>query len=118
MACHQSLGMAVDLLKGVDQERAAASVWYASRFVLDLVSRFGAIVKTVCVIRECVAVVELKRAPFSGAVAWATFSGTGTYTLYVDHGNVEELVFSGRFSRARPMSESTVVDLLRDNGWV
>ena len=117
MACHRSLGMAVDLLKGVDQERAAASVWYASRFVLDLVSRFGAIVKTVCVIRECVAVMELERAPFSGAVAWATFSGTGMYTLYVDHGNVEELVFSGRFSRARPMSESTVVDLLRDNGW-
>ncbi len=117
MACHQSLGMAVDLLKGVDQEWAAASVWYAFKFVLDLVSRFGAIVKSVCVIRECVAVVELKRATFSGAVAWATFSGTGTYTLYVDQGNVEELVFSGRFSRARPMSESTVVDLLRDNGW-
>ena len=94
-----------------------ASAWYAFRFVLDLVSRFGAIVKSVCVIRECVAVVELERAPFSGAVAWATFSGTGTYTLYVDRGGVEELVFAGRFSRIGPMNETTLVETLRENGW-
>ena len=100
LACCQSLGMAVELLDGVERERAAASAWYAFRFVLDLVSRFGPIVKTVCVIRECVAVVELERAPFSGAVAWTTFSGTGTYTLYIDRGNLEELIFPGRFSRA------------------
>ena len=117
MACYRSLGMAVDLLEGVDQERAAASAWYAFRFILDLVSRFGAIVKTVCVIRECVAVVELERAPLSGAVAWATFSGIGTYTLHVDRRNVEEVLFSGRFSRAGPMSESTGFDTLRANGW-
>ena len=117
IACYRSLGMAVDLLEGADQERAAASAWYAFRFVLDLVSRFGAIVKAVCVIRESVAVVELERAPFSGAVAWATFSGTGTYTVYVDRGKVEELIFPGRFSRAGPMSESTFVETLRDYGW-
>ena len=117
IACYRSLEMAVDLLEGVDQERAAASAWYAFRFVLELVSRFGAIVKTVCVIRECVAVVELERAPFSGAVAWATFSGTGTHTIYIDRGNVEELIFPGRFSRAGPMSERTFVNILRENGW-
>ena len=118
MACYRSLGMAVDQLEGVEQERAAASAWYAFRFVLDLVGRFGPIVKSVCVIRESVAVVELERAPFSESVAWAAFSGTGTYTLYVDRGGVEELVFPERFSRAGPMSETTFVEILRENGWV
>ena len=116
-ACGQSLGRAVELLDGVERERAAASVWYAFRFIQDLVGLFGPIVRTVCVIRECVAVVELERAPLSGAVAWATFSGTGTYTVCVHRGKVEELVFPGRFSRAAPISESVYVEALRNNGW-
>ena len=117
LGCGQSLARAVDLLAGVDQERAAASAWHAFRFIQDLVSSFGPIVRTVCVIRECVAVVELERAPFSGAVAWATFSGTGTYTLYVHRGDVEELTFPGRLSREGRMSESIYGQALRDNGW-
>ena len=116
-ACGQSLGRAVELLDGVERERAAASVWYGFRFIQDLVGLFGPIVRTVCVIGECVAVVELERAPLSGAVAWATFSGTGTYTVYVHRGKVEELVFPGRFSRAGPISKSTYVEALRENGW-
>ena len=68
-------------------------------------------------IRECVAVVELEPAPFSDAVAWATFSGTGTYTVHVQRGYVEELVFPGRFSRAVPISESVYVEALRNNDW-
>lgn len=48
MACYRSLGMAVDLLEGVEQERGAASAWNAFRFVLDLVGCFGSIVKSVC----------------------------------------------------------------------
>ena len=117
LACGRSLGMAVDLLKGVEQARAAASAWYAFRFILDLVSLFGSIVKSVCVIRECVAVVELERAPLSGAVAWATFSGTGTYTLYINDGNIQELVFPGRFSRAGTINPSTYIDALQKYGW-
>ena len=70
-----------------------------------------------CLIRECVALVELERAPLSGAVAWATFSGTGTYTVYVRRGDVEELVFPGRFSRSGPISEGTYAEALRENGW-
>lgn len=117
MACYRSLGMAVDLLKDQEQERAAASAWYAFRFVLELVGRFGAIVKSLCVIEECIAVVELERAPFSDAVGWATFSGTGTYTLYVNRGDVEELVLPGQFSRAEPMGENTFIETLREYGW-
>ena len=75
------------------------------------------IVKSVCVIRECVVVVEFERASFSRAVGWATFSGTGTYTLYVHRGNVEEVVFSGRVSRAGRMSPSTYIEALQKNGW-
>ena len=63
MGSYWSLTMALSLLDGADQERAAASAWYAFRFVLDLIRRFGAIVKSVCVIDECVVVVELERAP-------------------------------------------------------
>ena len=117
LACWRSLGAAVDLLDEVDRERAAASAWYAAEFIVDLVSWFGPIVKSVCVIRECVAVVEFERAPFSGAVGWATFSGTGTYTLYVHRGNVEEVVLSGRFSHAGRMSPSTYIEALQKNGW-
>ena len=80
--------------------KSAASGWYAFRFVLDLVTSFGAIVKSVCVIDECVVVVQLETAPSTGAVAWATFSGAGTYTLYVDRGGVQELVYPAKFSRA------------------
>ena len=117
LACWRSLGAAVDLLDGEERERAAASAWYAAAFVVDFVSWFGPIVKRVCVIRECVAVVELERAPFSEAVGWATFSATGTYTLYVHRGNVEEVVFSGRFSHAGRMSASTYIEALQKNGW-
>ena len=68
-------------------------------------------------IRECVAVVEFERAPFSGAVGWATFSGTGTYTLYVHRGDVEEVAFSGRFTQAGRMSSGTYVEPLQKYGW-
>ena len=117
LACWRSLGTAVDLLDGEDRERAAAAGWYAAEFIVDLVSWFGPIVKSVCVIRECVVVVEFERASFSRAVGWATFSGTGTYTLYVHRGNVEEEVFSGRVSRAGRMSPSTYIEALQKNGW-
>ena len=116
LACWRSLGAAVDMFDGEDRERAAASAWYAAKFIVDLVSWFGPIVKSVCVIRECVAVVEFERAPLSGAVGWATFSGTGTYTLYVHRGNVEEVVFSSRFSRAGRMSP-TYMEALQKYGW-
>ena len=117
LACWRSLGAAVDMFDGEDRERAAASAWYAAKFIVDLVSWFGPIVKSVCVIRECVAVVEFERAPLSGAVGWATFSGTGTYTLYVHRGNVEEVVLPGRFSRAGRMSQSTYMEALQKYGW-
>ncbi len=117
LGCWRSLGAAVDLLDGEDRERAAAAAWYAAEFIVDLVSWFGPIVKSVCVIRECVAVVEFERAPLSGAVGWATFSGTGTYTLYVHRGSVEEVVFSGRFSRAGRMSPGTYMEALHKYGW-
>ena len=117
LACWRSLGAAVDLLDGEDREWASASAWYAAEFIVDFVSWFGPIVKSVCVIRKCVAVVEFERAPFSGAVGWATFSGTGTYTLYVHRGHVEEIVFSGRFSRAGRMSPGTYMEALQKYGW-
>ena len=117
MGTYWSLTMALSLLDGADQERTAASAWYAFRFVLDLIRRFGAIVKSVCVIDECVVVVELERARSTGAVGWATFSGTGTYTLYVDRGGVEELVYPEQFSRAGPIGESTLVETLNEHGW-
>ena len=116
LACWRSLGAAVDMLDGEDRERAAASAWYAAEFIVDLVSWFGPIVKSVCVIQECVAVVEFERAPLTGAVGWATFSGTGMYTLYAHRRNVEEVVFSGR-SRAGRMSPSTYKEALQKYGW-
>ena len=116
LACWRSLGAAVDLLDGEDRERAAAAAWYAAEFTVDLVCWFGPIVKSVCVIRECVAVVEFERAPLSGAVGWATFSGTGTYTLYVHRGNAEEVVYSG-YSRAGRMSPGTYMEALQKYGW-
>ena len=58
----------------------------------------------------------LTRAPFSGAVGWATFAGTGTYTLYVHRENVEEVIFSGR-SQAGRMSPDTYVEGLQKHGW-
>ena len=117
MGSYWSLTMVLSLLDGADQERTAASAWYAFRFVLDLIRRFGAIVKSVCVIDECVVVVELENARSTEAVGWATFSGTGTYTLYVDRGGVEELVYPGQFSRAGPIGESTLVEILSEHGW-
>ena len=116
LGCWRSLGTAVDMLDGEDRERAAASAWYAAQFIADLASWFGPIVKSVCVIRECVAVVEFERAPLSGAVGWATFSGAGTYTLYVHRDNVEEFVHSGR-SRAGRISPDTYMEALQKHGW-
>ena len=117
LACRRSLGAAVDLLDGEERERAAAAAWYAAEFIVDVVSWFGPIVQSVCMIRECVAVVEFERAPFSGAVGWATFSGTGTYTLYVHRGDVEEVVFSGRFTPAGRMRSGTYAEPLQKYGW-
>ena len=116
MGSYWSLTTALGLLDGADQESAAASGWYAFRFVLDLVTSFGAIVKSLCVIDECVVVVELETAPSTGAVVWATFSGAGTYTLYVDCGGVQELVYPTKFSRAGPIGESTLVQTLSKHG--
>ena len=118
LACGESLWMAVDLLDGVERARAAASAWYAQRFVLDLVTQFGPIVHTVCIIRDSVAVVELTRATLTRAVAWAAFSGAGTYLLYIDDGKVEEKVFPGGFSRAGCMDPGAYVKLLERYGWV
>ena len=117
LACRRSLGVAVDLLTDTEQEQAAASAWYAFRFILDLVALFGPIVRSVCIIREYVAVVELERAPLSEAVAWATFSGTGTYSLYIDDGNTEELVASEYLSRRGSISPGAYIDVLQRNGW-
>ena len=117
LACGRSLGIAVDLLNGVEQEAAAASAWYAFRFILDLVALFGPIVERVSIIRECVAVVELTRAPLSGAVAWVTISGTGTYSVYTDNGTVRELVYSSNLSQAGLISPSTYTNALQKYGW-
>ena len=117
LACGESLWMAVDLLDGVERARAAASAWYAQRFILDLVTRFGPIVHTVCIIRDSVAVVELTRARLTGAVAWAALSGAGTYLLHIGDGKVEEQVFPGGFSRAGRMGPGTYVKLLEGYGW-
>ena len=114
--CWRSLGAAVEMLDGEDREHAAASAWYAAGFIVELVSWFGPIVKSVCIIRECVAVVEFVRAPLSGAVGWATFSGTGTYTLYVQRKNMKECIFSGRSSPGR-LSADDYMDALREHGW-
>lgn len=116
LGCWRSLGAAVDMLDGDERERASASAWYAAEFIVDLVSTFGSIVRSVCLIRECVAIVEFVRAPLSQAVGWATFSGSGTYTLCVRRGNVEEVVLSGR-SRAGRISPSTYAEALQKHGW-
>lgn len=117
MGSYWTLTTALGLVDGADQERAAASAWYAFRFVLDLIASFGAIVKSLCVIDECVVVVELEPAQSTGAVAWATFSGTGTYTLYVDRGGEQELVYPQQFSRAGPIGERTLAETLGRHGW-
>ena len=117
LACGESLRTAVDLLSGVEQARAAASGWYAQRFVLDLVTWFGPIVRSVCIMRDGVAVVELMRAPLTGAVAEAAFAGARTYLLHIDDGTVEENVFPGEVSRAGQLSPTTFVNLLERYGW-
>ena len=71
VACWRSLGAAVDMLDEKDRERAAASAWYAAKFIVDFVSWFGPIVKSVCVIREWVAVMEFECAPLSGTETYA-----------------------------------------------
>ena len=73
--------------------------------------------QSVCIIRDSVAVVELKRAPLTEAVAWAVLSGAGTYLLHIDDGKVQEQVFPGGFSRAGRMSPDTYVGLLERYGW-
>ena len=117
LACGESLRMAVDLLDGVKQAQAAASAWYAQRFILDLVTWCGPIVRSVCIMRDGVAVVELMRAPLTGAVAEAAFGGAGTYLLHIDDGTVEENVFPGEISRTGQLSPTTFVDLLERYGW-
>ena len=117
LACGQSLRMAVELLDGVERARAAASAWFAQRFILGLVTRFGPIVHSVCIIRDCLAVVELTRAPLTQAVAWVVLSGFGTYLLNIDDGKVEEKVFPGGSSRAGGMGPEVYVELLARYGW-
>ena len=118
LACLCTLSGAVNQLNGEDQERAAASALYAAEFILDLVSWFGPIVNSMCVIREeCLAVVEFKRAPFSKAVGWATFSGTGSYTLYIHHRQTEEIVYPGNFLKATRISRGPYVEILKKYGW-
>ena len=85
--------MAVDLLDGVERPRAAASAWVRAAFRPRFSDAVRPIVHTVCIIRDSVAVVELTRAKLTGAVAWAAFSGAGTYLLHIDDGKVEEKVF-------------------------
>lgn len=110
MACGE-LGRAVELLEGDDGERTAASAWYALRFVQDLVGMFGPIVS----------VPDPRVRGLGGAGAGAVVRrgrmGDVPYTVYVRRGDVEELVFPGRFSRSGPISEGTYAEALRENGW-
>ena len=116
-ACGRALGSAVEQVPDALREAAGASAWYAYLFIQDLVCLFGPLVKSLCVIRECVAVVELERAPFSGGVAWATFSGTGAYTLHVQHGGLEAITYSGQAGRAGPITDHMYVKPLQEHGW-
>ena len=117
LACGESLRMALDLLDGAEQARAAASAWYAQRFILDLVTRFGPIVRSVCIIRDSIVLVELMRGQLTGAIAEAAFSGAGSYLLHIDDGRTEENVFPGDVSRAGQTSPGAYVDLLERYGW-
>ena len=117
LACGQSLTMAVDLLDGFEQARAAAAAWYAQRFVVDLVGVFGPIIKSVRLIRGDVAVVELVAAPETGAEAWAAFSGVGAYTLWVDGGTLKERVLPGGASRSGVLGPATFAEPLEQHGW-
>ena len=120
LECWYALNGIVTRLSGGDQERAAASAWYAAGFIVDLVSWFGRIVKSVRVIRqECLAVVDFENAPLSGSIGWATFSGTGTYTLYVQHGITKEkiLVYPVDFLRMNRLSSSSYIKVLKKYGW-
>ena len=117
LACGQTLMMAVDLLDGFEQAIAAGAAWYAHRFIVDLVGLFGPIVKTVCIVRDGVAVVELVSAPQTGSEAWAGFSGVGSYTLCVDGGIVKEHVVPGGASRRGVLRPSTFAELLEQHGW-
>lgn len=117
VGCGQALGSAVEQVPDALREAAAASAWYAYLFIQDLVRLFGPVVKTVCVIREGVAVVQLERATFSGAAAWVTFSGAGAYTLHIHNGNVEAITYSGQTQRAGPIHEGTYVKALQGHGW-
>ena len=67
--------------------------------------------------RDGVAVVELMRAPLTGAVAEAAFAGARTYLLHIDDGTVEEKVFPGEVSQAGQLSPTTFVNLLERHGW-
>ncbi|MCY4499006.1 MAG: hypothetical protein OXC14_17195 [Rhodospirillaceae bacterium] len=118
LACWQALRGAVEQVPDGLREMAAASAWYAFLFIQDVVSLFGSVIKNVCVIRECVAVVQLEPAPFSGAAAWATFSGAGAYLIHVHCRNVEEITYSGHTRRAGPISNHTCIQALQKHGWV
>ena len=117
LACQRALGGAVEQVPELLRERAAASAWYAALFIEDVVRTFGPVVKSVCVIVECVAVVELERAPLSGSVAWGTFSGAGTWSLHLRHRAGEDVIHGGRRQRASPMTFGTYVDALEEHGW-
>ena len=106
----------MELLEGTERARAAASAWFAQRFILDLVTRFGPIVHSVCIIRDSLAVVQLTQAPLTRAVAWVVLSGTGTYLLNIDDGKVEEKVFPGGSSRAGRLGPEVYVELLERYG--
>lgn len=117
LACGEALNSAIEQVPNALQEAAAASSWQAFLFIRGLVSSFGPIVKGICIIRECIAVVELNRAPFSGTIAWTTFSGTGTYTIHIYNRSMEATTFSGETQHAGPLNEHTYVKTLQKYGW-
>ena len=118
LACRRALGGAVEQVPDGLGKVTAASVWYAFLFIQDVVSLFGPVVRNLCVIRECPAVVQPEPAPFSGAVAWATFSGDGTCMLRVHGANTEDVTDSGHTRPTGPISEHTCIDALQKHGWI
>ena len=117
LACQQALGGAVEQVPEPLRERAAASAWYALLFIEDVMRAFGPVVGSVCVIKECVAVVQLERAPLSGSVAWATFSGAGTWSLHLRQRAAEDVIYGGQQQRASPAAFGTIIDALEEHGW-
>ena len=73
--------------------------------------------RSVCIMRDSIVVVELMRAPLTGAITEAAFSGAGTYLLHIDDGRTEDNVFPREVSRAGQISPGTYVNLLERYGW-